>query len=113
MPSAPLIVNLAEWSAHLMHRLEREAALTGDPELARLHEELAGYPGVVASRPEPTRVEGLVLPLRLRTPEGELAFFSTVSTFGTAVDLTLSELTIEAFYPANAETANRLLRDIA
>jgi hypothetical protein len=56
----------------------------------------------------------IVLPLKLRDLEGgpELAFFSTISTFGTAVDVTLSELAIEAFYPANAHTAMRLLRDV-
>jgi hypothetical protein len=54
----------------------------------------------------------IVVPLRLRDGDGELAFFSTISTFGTAVDITLAELSIEAFYPANAQTANRLLRDI-
>jgi hypothetical protein len=53
-----------------------------------------------------------VLPVRLRDGEDELAFFSTLSTFGTAVDITLAELSIEAFYPANAHTANRLLRDV-
>jgi hypothetical protein len=57
----------------------------------------------------------IVLPLRLRDTDGtsELAFFSTLSTFGTAADITLSELAIEAFYPANAHTAHRLLRDIS
>ena len=56
----------------------------------------------------------IVLPLKLRDIDGvnELAFFSTLSTFGTAVDITLAELSIEAFYPANAHTAMRLLRDI-
>ena len=53
-----------------------------------------------------------MLPLRLRDGDRELAFFSTISTFGTAVDITLAELAIEAFYPANARTAARLLRDI-
>ena len=54
----------------------------------------------------------IVLPMRLREADGELSFFSTISTFGTAVDITLAELAIEAFYPANARTAARLLRDI-
>jgi hypothetical protein len=54
----------------------------------------------------------IVLPLRLRQADGELVFLSTVSTFGSAVDVTLSELAIEAFYPANAATATALLRDI-
>jgi transcriptional regulator with XRE-family HTH domain len=111
---APRTVNLAEWSAHLMQRLRREMLLTADPRLERLHEELAGYPGVELSA-SGGRLEAheIVLPVRLREGDRELAFFSTLSTFGTAVDITLAELSIEAFYPANAYTANRLLRDVA
>ena len=108
---APRIANLAEWSGHLLQRLRRQAAVTGDAELEQLHDELADYPGVVA---DPVRVEhadaDIVLPLRLRVGDGELAFFSTVSTFGTAVDVTLAELSIEAFYPADDATAAVLLR---
>jgi transcriptional regulator with XRE-family HTH domain len=111
---APRTVNLAEWSAHLMQRLRREMLLTADPSLESLHEELASYPGVELSAPGGRfEAHDIVLPLRLRGDEGELAFFSTLSTFGTAVDITLAELSIEAFYPANAHTANRLLRDVA
>ncbi|HTU88130.1 MAG TPA: helix-turn-helix transcriptional regulator [Solirubrobacteraceae bacterium] len=111
---APRTVNLPEWSAHLLHRLRREAALTADPELKSLHDELAAYPGVC---PEPPREEGavddIVVPLRLRAADRELAFFGTISTFGTPVDITLDELVIEAFYPANAATAAYLLEGIA
>lgn len=110
---APRIINLEEWSAHLLQRLQRQTSITGDPALSELHAELAGYPGVSleAPRDEVLGTE-IVLPLRLREENHELAFFSTVSTFGTAVDITLSELAVEAFYPANARTAGRLLRDI-
>jgi transcriptional regulator with XRE-family HTH domain len=110
---APRIKNLEEWSAHLLHRLRRQASLTGDPELERLHDELSGYPGV-SSEPPPDESTGadILLALRLVHDAGELAFFSTVSTFGTAVDITLAELSIEAFYPANAATATRLLEDV-
>jgi transcriptional regulator with XRE-family HTH domain len=108
---APRIVNLEEWSGHLLHRLRRQASVTGDSELERLHDELSGYPGVSTEAPEEIGGAEIVLPLRLRDGEGELAFFGTVSTFGTAVDITLAELSIEAFYPANARTATRLLRD--
>jgi transcriptional regulator with XRE-family HTH domain len=111
---APRIANLAEWSAHLLTSLRREAALTGDPELERLHEELAGYPGVAAEAPHDAQPgDDVVLSLRLRAETGELAFFSTISTFGTAVDVTLAELSIEAFYPADAQTANALLAGVA
>jgi transcriptional regulator with XRE-family HTH domain len=111
---APRTLNLGEWSAHLMGRLQREMLLTADPRLESLHEELAGYPGVELSPPQGRfQPHDIVLPVRLRDGDRELAFFSTLSTFGTAVDITLAELSIEAFYPANAHTANRLLRDIA
>ena len=65
--------------------------------------------GLTAGR---VQLADIVLPVRLRDGKGELAFFSTLSTFGTAVDITLSELSIEAFYPANAHTALKLLRQI-
>lgn len=107
---APRIVNFGEWSGHLLHRLRRRIALTGDPELERLHAELAGYPGVEL---EPPAAGGEILvPLRLRVDASELAFISTVSTFETAGEITLEELSVEAFYPADAATANRLLREI-
>jgi hypothetical protein len=110
---APRTVNFGEWSAHLLQRLRREVRITGDVELERLYEELASYPGVELQPPH-NEVIGtdIVLPLRLRDGAGELAFFSTIATFGTAVDITLAELAIEAFYPANAHTAMRLLGDI-
>ncbi len=107
-------LNLPEWSAHLLHRLRREAALAADPELKRLHDELAAYPGVCLEPPrEEGAVDDIVVPLRLQTAERELAFFSTISIFGSPVDITLDELMIEAFYPANAATAAYLLEGIA
>ncbi len=112
---APRTLNLREWSAHLLDRLRREARFTGDPELARLYDELAAYPGVhIAPEHADVQPADIVLPLRLLDTDGtsELAFFSTLSTFGTAADVTLSELAIEAFYPANARTAMRLLHQV-
>ena len=110
---APRIENLPEWSAHLLHQLGRQASITGDPELDRLHDELAAYPGVSAQAPhEDGSGAEILLPLRIRDGDRELAFFSTISTFGTPIDITLAELAIEAFYPANARTAARLLQDI-
>jgi transcriptional regulator with XRE-family HTH domain len=108
---APRIVNLPEWSAHLLARLRRQATLTGDPALESLHAELSAYPGASTSAVHDAGAD-IVLPLRLRDGDGELAFFSTISTFGTASDVTLSELAIEAFYPADARTANRLLAGV-
>jgi transcriptional regulator with XRE-family HTH domain len=112
---APRVLNMPQWSAHLLHRLRREAALTADPELERLHAELADYPGVCLEVPADERSSSgeILLPLRIRAGDHELAFFSTISTFGTPVDITLDELVIEAFYPANAATASHLLEGIA
>jgi transcriptional regulator with XRE-family HTH domain len=108
---APLIVNLGEWRAHLLSRLRRQATLTGDEELAALYQELRGYP---CDQPEPlVEVPGpgdVMVQLRLRHPEGELAFFSTIATFGTPLDVTVAELMIEAFFPADAVTGELLRR---
>lgn len=101
------IVNYPDYRHHLLSRLRREAVLTGDDGLARLYEELVAYPAPddeVASDGAPP----VVMPLRLRTPAGELSFFSTIATFGTAVDITIEELAIEAFFPADARTADYL-----
>ena len=101
---APRIANLAEYSAHLITRLQRQAAVAGDPALTALVDELRAYPGVgdPATTPEP--VELLFVPLRLRVDGGEMRFFSTIATFGTALDITLAELAIESFFPSDAAT---------
>jgi transcriptional regulator with XRE-family HTH domain len=99
---APRILNLGEWRAHLLHRLDRQVAMTRDQELAALLEELRSYPGP-DSEQVPSTSE-IMVKLRLATEEGELAFFSTVTTFGTAVDITVAELSIEAFFPADERT---------
>jgi transcriptional regulator with XRE-family HTH domain len=108
---APRTINFEEWSAHLLRRVRRQLALTGDAELEALYAELVSFPGVKAEPPHSSE-SAILLPLRLQHPEGELAFFTTVSTFGTPADITLSELAIEAFYPANADTAMRMMRDV-
>lgn len=107
---APQILNFDEWSAHLVHRLRREIALTGDTELDHLLAEVLTYPNV-RSEPPPVAAAAaaeIVLPLHLRHGSGRLSFFSTLTTFGTAADVTLAELAVEAFYPADAETAAAL-----
>jgi len=101
---APHILNLGEWRAHLLERLGRQVALTGDAELAALHEELATYP----APEEHATGDEIAVPLRVRTDAGDLAFVSTVATFGTAVDITAAELSIESFFPADAATAEAL-----
>jgi len=103
---APRIVNLAEWRAHLLERLGRQAVATGDPALAALHEELSGYPGGEPAAHTPG--SEIAVPLKLHTDDGILSFISTIATFGTATEVTVSELAIESFFPADAETAAAL-----
>jgi transcriptional regulator with XRE-family HTH domain len=105
---APRILNLGEWRAHLLARLERQLTATGDPALASLHEELSGYPAPSNGRASGGLAGEIVVALRLAAGDRELSFFSTVTTFGTALDITVAELAIEAFYPADAATAEHL-----
>jgi len=105
---APRISNLAEWRAHLLDRLGREAVTSGDPALAALHEELAGYPCEEPAHSPDLEAGAIAVPLRLRHDGGELSFISTVTTFGTALDVTVSELSIESFFPADEATAEVL-----
>jgi transcriptional regulator with XRE-family HTH domain len=105
---APRIANLAEWRGHLLDRLRREVAATADARLAELLAEVEGYPGARGPAPPRPAHGAIAVPLVLRHGERELAFFSTVATFGTAVDVTVAELSIEAFFPADAVTATFL-----
>jgi transcriptional regulator with XRE-family HTH domain len=103
---APRIRNLGQWRGHLLGRLKREAAADDTGELVALLEELDGYPGGDDHSPD---LGGVAVPLDLVTPDGvELRLLSTVTTFGTALDLTAAELSIEAFLPADAATAAAL-----
>jgi transcriptional regulator with XRE-family HTH domain len=113
---ASRIVNLSEWRAHLLERLGRQVAVTGDEALAVLLDEVSAYP-VPGGDVPPAGVHGvpargIVAPLRIRTGGQELSFFSTVTTFGTAFDVTVSELAIESFFPADPATA-AAVREIA
>jgi hypothetical protein len=98
---APRIGNLAEWRAHVLHRLDRQALATGDPVLRSLHDELLAMPGGRAT----TQPGGMVVPLRYVADGHELSFFSVTSVLGTPLDVTLDELAIESFLPADAATA--------
>jgi transcriptional regulator with XRE-family HTH domain len=100
---APRIRNLPEWRAHLLDRLRRQVAVTNDDRLAALYAEISDYPGGEESLP--AHEPGIAVPLRV----DDLSFFSTISTFGTAVDITLAELAIEAFFPADEATSDYLL----
>jgi transcriptional regulator with XRE-family HTH domain len=103
---APRISNLAEWRGHLLARLHREATVIGDAMLFELHEELLGYPGGESEVP-PGAVD-VVVPLRYRQGDQELSLISITAVFGTPLDVTVSELAIESFYPADASTAAAL-----
>jgi transcriptional regulator with XRE-family HTH domain len=109
---APRIVNFDEYSAHLLDRLDRLAAATSDPELLSLRDELRRYPGVSAAHfGGSDTASRLFVPLVLRDHsdgEGALTFFSTIATFGTAHDITLAELAIESFFPADERTSAAL-----
>ena len=99
---APAIVNLAGWRAHLLHRLRSQIGLTADPKLIELQRELLSYPA--PSESPGKNANDVVVPFKVRVGESILSFFSTTMVFGTPLDVTLSELALESFFPADAET---------
>ncbi len=110
---APSIVNLPQWRRHVLFRLRRQADRSGDPFLHELHEELRGYPGDEPGRggdhagePEADQsAADVVLPMRVIVGGQELSFLSTTTVFGSPLDVTVAELAIESFYPADTATA--------
>jgi transcriptional regulator with XRE-family HTH domain len=104
---APRIVNLAEWKAHLLERLRDQHAASGDAGLLALRDELASYPddGATAERRD---YGGIAVPMVIEADGRRLSFLSTTTMFGTPVEVTLSEIAIEAFFPADEETAAAL-----
>jgi len=107
---APRIQNIAQWSAHIIDNLRRQIAVTGDDELRGLELELVGYAEDMGIN-VPQSVEApraIATPMRLRTESGELALMTMIATFGTALDITLAELSLETFLPADAATAAAL-----
>jgi transcriptional regulator with XRE-family HTH domain len=107
---APRIANLRQWRDHLLERLRHQVEISADPALTNLLDELRRYPVNSGGDQSKTASDaaGIVVPLCLRTDHGLLTFLSTTTIFGTPVDVTLSELAIESFFPANAETAAAL-----
>ena len=103
---APRILNLPQWRGHVLARLEHQIRATGDVELARLHDELRDYPGGTDHAP----LDSLLVPLTIAVDGEELSFFSTTTVFGTPMDVTVAELAIESFFPADEHTG-RILRD--
>lgn len=107
--AASRIVNFAEWRDHLLVRLRRQVETSGDAVLAALHDELSGYPLPPGARDEAASPSGrdyagVAIPLRLAVDGGTLSFISTTTVFGTPVDVTVSELALETFFPADAPT---------
>ncbi|MBX3610320.1 MAG: helix-turn-helix transcriptional regulator [Hydrogenophaga sp.] len=107
---APRIHNLAQWREHLLERLQQQIAATGDSALAVLAEELRALPTSHSPHAPalPGEHPGVLMPFRFDTPLGVLNLVSTTTVFGTAVDITLQELALETFLPADEPTAERL-----
>jgi len=107
---APRIDNLGEWRAHLLHRLRQQVDHTADPVLTGLLEELSAYPSRATAGPASTP-SAVAVPLRVRGPGGSrLSFLSTTTVFGTPTDVTLEEIALECFFPADDETRRILLQ---
>ncbi|MEF7614381.1 helix-turn-helix transcriptional regulator [Aquincola sp. MAHUQ-54] len=110
---APRIANLGPWRAHLLERLRQQIAATGDPVLAALRDELEALPGPAAPAAALAAAQafgGIAVPLQLDTAAGRLSLLSTTTVFGTPRDITLAELALEAFYPADEASAALLRR---
>lgn len=103
---APRIVNLAQWRGHLLTRLRRDFEISGDPRLQVLLEELHGYPAPATT--EEGDADAVLMPLLLRGDQGVLSLIATTTVFGTPNDVTLAELALETFFPADAFTADYL-----
>lgn len=106
---APNILNLAEWRSHVLERLRNINDTVVDRELVELERELSSYPGgAVAPHNEPGHHGGIAVPLQIKVGEMALSFITTTTIFGAPLDLTLSELAIESFFPADEATAQYL-----
>lgn len=104
---ASRVVNYADLAHDMIARLRHDVAVSGDPELAALLHEVESY-GTLPPTPLHPPPASVVLPVRFRSPLGELSLFTVIATFGTPVDVTVSELAIETFFPADETTAERL-----
>ncbi len=105
---APRIVNLSEWAAHILARLQQECDRTADAQLEQLLAELRDYP--IRRSAAGGRHPAIVIPLRLRTDDGIVSLFSMTTVFGTPTDVTVSELAIETFYPEDEFSADYFRR---
>jgi len=108
--------NFVDWATYLLGQLRRSIVLTADESLIALLEEVSNYRNVkqieplfgITGRDEPP----LLVPFQLATPLGELKLFTTLTTFGTPLDITIDELAIELFFPAD-DRSDQMLRSIA
>ncbi|MFF2527111.1 helix-turn-helix domain-containing protein [Streptomyces liangshanensis] len=113
---APRILNLPEWRGHLLDQMGRQLALTRSPALRELYDEVAAYPvppagsgGTPDGSPEEgPALPGFALPLRIRHDGHALSFLSSIATFNTPMDVTVAELALETFLPADPATAKYL-----
>ena len=107
---APRIANLRQWREHLFERLRQQIHATGDDALAALLAELKGYPEDLGGHAValPGEHRGVLMPFEFHTPQGVLRLISTTTVFGSPVDITLQELALETFFPADEDTAARL-----
>ena len=106
---APAIVNLSEWKHHILDRLRHQIAESGDRRLEALADELRTYPTPASKGPiRGAAAVPIAVPLVFESPVGRLSLISTTTVFGTPVEVTLSELAIETFFPADGQTAARL-----
>jgi transcriptional regulator with XRE-family HTH domain len=109
---APRIANFREWRTHALLRLRQQVELTADPVLVELLREVSGYAIPLGGfvRPIPPQASEFVVPFQVMTEAGLLSFFTTTTVFGTPLDVTLSELAIESFFPADRQTAETVAR---
>ena len=105
--------NFTDWATYLLEQLRRSIMLTGDPTLVALLDEVTSYPNVAQIAPLLGNARGedppILVPFRLATPLGELSLFTTLTTFGTPLDVTIDELAIELFFPAD-DRSDQMLR---
>jgi transcriptional regulator with XRE-family HTH domain len=104
---APRIVNFGQWAYHVVDRLQQESLRNPSDRLSALHRELSGY---VPQRFVPADHLGFAVPVQLSSPHGDLRLYTTITTFATAVDVTVAELKLEAFLPADQDSAGILGR---
>jgi transcriptional regulator with XRE-family HTH domain len=103
--AAPSIVNLVEWRDHVLERVYRLNQAVADPALIALEQELRAYPAPLRKAPpDPARYSAIAVPLQLRVGGTVLSFISTITVFGTPLDVTLSEIAVESFFPADDQT---------